>query len=309
MKEIRNILFVCEPSLSIDSWVLQSVLSLAESNTAKITFVYAVEEHGIKQILDFGLFETHTSRVNLEDHFHEDLKEMLDSLQLKSLPHSGKVLTGDRAVEIIKTVLNDNIDLVIKQRHKDKGLDQLAQKLFRKCPCPVLVLVDQQWQQKNVLAAIDIEADSEESISLNRSITETAASLANRFGKDCHIFNSWNLQLEMLLHGPRFNATLEDIIALKTKIKSKREEQLAQFLSDLELTGTSPKTHIVEGLLEDVIAEAITQHEIGTFVMGSVGRSGVPGILIGNSAEKILAHAKCTILAIKPDGFVSPVTI
>ncbi|RZW20858.1 MAG: universal stress protein UspA and related nucleotide-binding protein [Desulfobulbaceae bacterium] len=43
--------------------------------------------------------------------------------------------------------------------------------------------------------------------------------------------------------------------------------------------------------------------------MGSVGRSGIPGLLIGNKAEKLLNSINCTVLTVKPDGFKTPVTL
>ncbi|MBT8362313.1 MAG: universal stress protein, partial [Deltaproteobacteria bacterium] len=48
---------------------------------------------------------------------------------------------------------------------------------------------------------------------------------------------------------------------------------------------------------------------IDVVVMGSIGRSGIPGFLIGNRAEKILSNINCTVLTVKPDGFISPITI
>jgi nucleotide-binding universal stress UspA family protein len=42
--------------------------------------------------------------------------------------------------------------------------------------------------------------------------------------------------------------------------------------------------------------------------MGTVGRTGIPGFFIGSAAEEILSKIDCSILAIKPAGFISPVT-
>jgi len=42
-------------------------------------------------------------------------------------------------------------------------------------------------------------------------------------------------------------------------------------------------------------------------VMGTVGRVGLPGLLIGNTAETILGRVGCAVLAIKPEGFQTPV--
>jgi len=39
-----------------------------------------------------------------------------------------------------------------------------------------------------------------------------------------------------------------------------------------------------------------------------VGRNGIEGLLLGNTADKLLNHCDCSVLAVKPDGFVSPIT-
>jgi universal stress protein E len=41
--------------------------------------------------------------------------------------------------------------------------------------------------------------------------------------------------------------------------------------------------------------------------MGTLGRAGIAGLLIGNTAEKILHQVECSVMTVKPDGFVSPV--
>lgn len=44
-------------------------------------------------------------------------------------------------------------------------------------------------------------------------------------------------------------------------------------------------------------------------VMGTLGRTGITGFVIGNTAEQILNQIDCSVLAIKPAGFISPVTV
>lgn len=40
-----------------------------------------------------------------------------------------------------------------------------------------------------------------------------------------------------------------------------------------------------------------------------VARTGIPGFTVGNTAEMILSQIDCSVLAIKPTGFVTPVTM
>ncbi len=41
--------------------------------------------------------------------------------------------------------------------------------------------------------------------------------------------------------------------------------------------------------------------------MGTVCRTGIPGLIIGNTAERVLDSVKCSVLTVKPAGFVSPI--
>jgi len=43
--------------------------------------------------------------------------------------------------------------------------------------------------------------------------------------------------------------------------------------------------------------------------MGTVARTGVPGFITGNTAESILNQLECSVLAIKPAGFVTPIEL
>jgi nucleotide-binding universal stress UspA family protein len=43
--------------------------------------------------------------------------------------------------------------------------------------------------------------------------------------------------------------------------------------------------------------------------IGTVSRTGIPGLFIANTAEKILYRVDCSVLAVKTDGFTSPVEV
>ena len=58
---------------------------------------------------------------------------------------------------------------------------------------------------------------------------------------------------------------------------------------------------------EEVIPGYTVDHEVDLVVMGTVARSGIAGMVTGNSAEAILSNIKCSVLALKPSNFVSPI--
>jgi universal stress protein E len=54
---------------------------------------------------------------------------------------------------------------------------------------------------------------------------------------------------------------------------------------------------VAEGLRADLV------------VMGTIARTGISGLIIGNTAESILDQLTCSVLAIKPPGFSTPLKL
>lgn len=44
-------------------------------------------------------------------------------------------------------------------------------------------------------------------------------------------------------------------------------------------------------------------------VMGTIARTGIPGFMIGNTAEDILNSVDCSVLTVKPPNYVSPLNL
>jgi len=64
-----------------------------------------------------------------------------------------------------------------------------------------------------------------------------------------------------------------------------------------------------EGYPEDEIPQFVVSEGVHLLVMGTMARSGIPGLVIGNTAEDVLRRAVCSVVAVKPEGFVAPVSV
>ncbi len=71
------------------------------------------------------------------------------------------------------------------------------------------------------------------------------------------------------------------------------------------LSGVS--VQVVEGEPERVISHVVDRNGVDLVVMGTVAKSGIPGLLMGNTAERVLQRLRGSVFAVKPPGFVSPV--
>jgi nucleotide-binding universal stress UspA family protein len=64
--------------------------------------------------------------------------------------------------------------------------------------------------------------------------------------------------------------------------------------------------HSQQGDPSVLVPAFVIKHRIDLLVMGTVARKGIRGFLTGNTAESIFQKVSCSLLAIKPEGFVSP---
>jgi universal stress protein E len=69
-----------------------------------------------------------------------------------------------------------------------------------------------------------------------------------------------------------------------------------------------PQIHLIKGNPKLVVPECAREIGAELIVVGTVCRTGIPGLIIGNTVEEILNRIDSSVLAVKPRGFVSPVT-
>jgi nucleotide-binding universal stress UspA family protein len=65
--------------------------------------------------------------------------------------------------------------------------------------------------------------------------------------------------------------------------------------------------HLPKGWARDELPLLARRVAADIVVLGTLARTGVPGLLMGNTAEAILHQIDCSVLALKPDGFQTPV--
>ena len=70
-----------------------------------------------------------------------------------------------------------------------------------------------------------------------------------------------------------------------------------------------PEAHLPKGSPRNEVPALAERLEVDLVVMGTVARTGISGFFMGNTAETILNRLNCSVLAIKPAGFVTPVTL
>jgi nucleotide-binding universal stress UspA family protein len=313
MKRFKDILCVVENEEACKP-AMERAVTLAENNQACLTVIDVVESAPASADLQSEIVRSHMQR----------LETLVDPYR-KRIDIETKVLKGSAFMEIIREVIRNGRDLVIKIPETQDWLNRLFgsadMHLFRKCPCPVWIIKPTQPKAYSViLAAVDVDdahplAELESRHSLNRQIIEMASSLTLSESAELHIVSAWDVIGESLMRGA-FMRTPEDEI--NAYVEQRRQKSIGNLdvlmgevvskLGQETLDYLKPRTHLVRGVARKEIPALAKRIEADLIVMGTVGRTGVPGFIMGNTAETILDQIDCSVLAIKPPGFVTPVT-
>ncbi len=81
------------------------------------------------------------------------------------------------------------------------------------------------------------------------------------------------------------------------------------FLDKYKWENNKPKINILKGNPKMLIPKLAKDLDASLVIMGTVCRTGIPGLIVGNTAETVMNKVDCSILAIKPQKFVSNVTL
>lgn len=316
MQRFRNILVVCDdggapqPALARAEW-------LARMNGAAVTLIDVIDSRPGEFARLFADLPG-TRRAEIEQQVLDGHRDRLEELA-KPLRESGLEVTtvtdqGIRFVNVIRRVLRDGHDLVLKcASEAEEGGRLFASDdmhLMRKCPCPVWILKGEQAAQtRYILAAVDPETDDPQREALSGMVMELATSLAKNDDAKVEAINAWRLLEEHALRSGRVQLAPDEVDSILKKERNASRRRLDELVNRHRISDDSPGIVHKKGFAGDVIPDYVKLHGIDTIVMGTVGRTGVRGLFIGNSAETILNRVDCSVIAVKPPGFVSPVAL
>ena len=303
MKRFRNILLVAGlEDGPVPRYVLDRALQLAKRNEAKLTLIDIVPESELfREILPVETFET------VRRGRRQSLTRLAGIAQKHGVETETELSVGKPFLEIVRKVQRSEHDLVMTDGGPAEDtpgqIDSTTMHLMRKCPCAIWVvrpLHDKRYTR--ILAAIDPDPANPERDSLNRKIMELAVSMAKLEGSDLHVGHVWEL------YGLPVGATGEVWKQWEQTAGREIKRRLYDFLADCDL-GSDPQVHLVAGRPALAISRLASRMEVDLLVMGTVCRTGVRGFFIGNTAEGVLQRVACSLLTVKPEGFVSPVQL
>lgn len=320
MKRFQNILYVIEAQ-GFQEAGLARALSLAKNNQARLTLVHVLPEERL------GLFlaSQGLSAAEFKNAVVAERRAWIESLVA---PHANElachieVLTGKMFIEVIRAALRHDHDLVIKTAENPDwsqllfGSDDMH--LMRKCPCPVwLMRPEDKPNYRCIVAAIDVDVlqTKPDEQALNDRILELAFSLALSDFAELHLVHVWDAPdagfVSLWANDPDMTEhnIIEDEHSRHKVAMHRLTHRLRERVGAQTYDYLSPRVHLPMGTARTQVPRLVERLKADMVVMGTVARTGIPGFIIGNTAEAVLHQLQCSVLALKPPGFVSPVTL
>jgi len=291
MKRFKNVL--CYYHKKYDQVALDAAFALAKRNQAKLTIMDIVEKDmasGIKEHLDL----------------------LVNPYQGKGVDIKTKVVKGIPIIKLVRAVKENNYDLLISSTLGSpiKGYfwDGIALKLIRKIPVPVWIIKSKgKYPPQKIVAAVDLSSDKS-TRELNKKILEMASSLANQSKGNLTIVHGWLPESEPGMVTGYTILSKDKKDSIKEKVKSAKLKELKKLADQYKHKKLKISIRLVEKTPSMAIAEVVSKTKADITVIGTVYKTGIVGFIMGNTAEETLPLLTSSLLAVKPEGFKSPIS-
>ena len=311
MQRFKNILAHVNLASSEDP-ALSRAIRLAQQNSAKLTAINVIDEHPTQAHAVLRSLHLEDRLELIEREHRDQLEKLVQPVRDSGLEVETVVATGSTFLEIIRATLRRQHDLVIKTVSSE-GIFQRTffgstdMHLLRKCPAPLwLVKAGEPEAFHRILVPLDPNMEDGIKHELGVNLLKLASSLAEMDGAELMIAHTWHPYAEEKLKKHMEPKKFDEYVRAWSQESS---NQTWRFISAFRRDIKPKCVHLIQGEPGFVIPKFAKEHEIDLVVMGTLGRLGAHGMFIGDTAERILNRLECSVVALKPAGFISPVQL
>ncbi len=280
---------------------IHQALHLGAALGAKLTFIAAVDL--CQQTEELLAADSSHLWGNVDDDVRGVLEKIKARADERGIESEIYFAHGSGWEQITRKVIRDHHDLVIigTRAHTAIGrtlFGTTATKLLRYCPCPVWVTKPGLREEKelDILVADDLGDVGFRCLAL-------AIKGGQYFPTRTHVLH--------VIEGESsgwFQSKIdpEKLAAYQQQKKAEVEQKIEERLSQLDYRTLQlgVQVYIAFGAPDQQILNVIKEHDIDVLIMGTKVRTGLGGMFIGNTAERLLPQIPCSLLAVKPPGFV-----
>lgn len=300
MKSYSNLVVAIDFTPSCKN-ALREAVRLATLNFAKLTAIHVMDEFLVEELKR----ALSTDQATVRAEWQEKLRKFVEESEVNATAVEIEVRIGHPFLEISDCCRVHGADLLIMgakgSRNEPGRVGVIAAKCVRKAPVDVLLVrEDACGPFKHLVTCVDFSENANKAV-------QHALVLAQQDGASLDCLHVYQSALAMSLDYGGLVAPMP--IGIDNQALEIWQKEMAKFIEPLQ--AEYPSVNVRPVTLERVnIREAILEHvkETGAdmVVLGTRGKTGLRELLIGTTAEKIVANAPCSILAVKPEGFATP---
>lgn len=207
-----------------------------------------------------------------------------------------------------------NCDLLVKQTEPtegDCGFKALDLALVRKSPCPLWLSRPSHPLKRGgkIAVAIDPESVEPEERQQSLELLRVGRLMADAAHGPLEILSCWDYAFEgYLRRNTWFHVPDNDLHTIVQGARTRHANTLSTLIEESGIGGARQIEHL-RGQPESVLPDYVTRHGVDVLVMGGPVRSGLSGLLMGNTSEDIMRGLDCSILALKPSGQAASVSM
>lgn len=275
---------------------LARALTLARASGGSLTLVGVIgsETRAGQATCPIDQARMKERKAELEDHAAE--------IRASGTYAEASVVYGRPSEVIMGLVRRGGHDLVLKRASPEliegsrRSVGTTALRLLRTCPCPVWVVRPRDGSARSVLAAVALSAN-EDTRQLDVAVMRTAAALATTENADLYVIHAWQDHGILWIPEPHFVHGVERARPHEL-VQAAMNRFLQPFRDRLAASGA---VHMVQGQPEEVVPELASAIGAEILVMGTHGRSGLVGFLVGNTSERVLLQTPSSVVVVKRD--------
>ena len=306
MQPIRRILVAVKNPDNRRHAVVDKAIRLAKTLGASIEFFHAISDPvfmDIQPLTGNSLAEIKREALALRQ---KRLDRLIDRACDAGI-ESGATVEWDYPPHeaIVRRAVRCRADLIIAECHEGprrRWLMRLTDwELLRASPVPVLLMKSARpWRNNTVLAAVDPSHAHSKPSRLDTIIVEKGKQLAEALDGTFHLMHAAHPSaLGLTLGDPAIDAVT--LAATYEQQKAKARKEFAGFAESAKVP--RKRRHVIDRDPAAGIAAVAKAVRADVVVMGAVSRSGIKRLLIGNTAERVLADIPCDVLVVKPAHF------
>ena len=312
MKQVTSILVCMHPDRP-DYALADQAAEIAKKTNAAVKVFHVVSEYPEDMSEWWNVRnpeKLHDKIVSERERFLQGIEERIRLNGARTVTHELK--WGRNFIEIIREVAKNRHDLVMITTGRQTKLGRRVLEcpsvdLLRHCPCVLWITKGElASRNKRIVAALGGKGRRFQCDIFNAKILRTAVTLAEALGSELHVVHALPLYGGKGLKGNKLRPELAKYVE---DYRKEIVEQCTSTLTELGVSLSAERVHLLTGTPGNVIADMVRDEGMDLVVMGSVARGGLPGVVLGNTAERVFDQVPCSVAAVKPDDFISLVEL